>query len=139
MLEVSFALIFFVCCVIFFFSPAGTGHRIRPAILSLPLVWSRQVVSHSVLAAPGHLDSYSPRTDPASYTNKHCRDAVLPCCVEGKTLRRAVLTALRPPKSPNKTVKSRRPTSCKKTTTFWRVRGKQQCPQFHFVALFAPK
>lgn len=94
-LKVSFALVFFVC-VVQFFSPAGTGRRIRPAILSLPLVSSRQVVSHSVLAALGHLDSYSPRTDPASYTNKHaemlfCRPAfrVKPC--EGPSWRRSDL------------------------------------------------
>lgn len=120
-----FALIFLVCFSAIFF-PAGTGHHIHPAIISLPLVSSRQVVSHGVLAALGHLDSYSPRTDPASHTNKHgvkpfC--CILPRCVQGKTLWRAVLTKLRPPKNPNRTVKSRRPTSCS-TTTLWNGVGR---------------
>lgn len=93
----SFVRSHFLCVLCHFFSPpAGSGHRIRPAILSLPLASSRQVVSHSVLAVPSHLDSYSPRTDPASYTNKHaemlfCHTAlrVKPC--EGPSWRRSGL------------------------------------------------
>lgn len=116
-LKVSFALVFF--CERCATPPPRWNRSSHPlsAILSLPLVSSRQVVSHSVPAALGHLDSYSPWSDPASYTNRHgemllCRAAfrVKPC--EGPSW-----PALRPPKSPKRTVKSCRPTSWNSTTS----------------------